>query len=199
MVLRVILPPLAWHAAGTVMVGWITAEIWKLANRRLLNRQIGIQSIRQLPWRQFERLVAEAYRRKGYVAEVVGNDCGDGGVDVKLIARQETTLVQCKQWRAYTVGVRTVRELLGVVTAQRATRGIVVTSGRFTDAARRFAATMVFAAQVASGFPADPNFLPAMKIMFLVSGRRSTAAGSIRSQAMVSTPAASNSVVEPGD
>jgi restriction system protein len=105
----------------------------------LLDRQSGIDSIRELTWREFERLVAEAYRRRGYLAEAVGTGSGDGGVDIRLTGPGETTLVQCKQWRAYTVGVTTVRELLGVVTAEKATKGIVVTSGRYTNAARRFA------------------------------------------------------------
>jgi restriction system protein len=47
--------------------------------------------------------------------------------------------VQCKQWKARQVGVQTVRELYGVMAAQGAAGGYVVTSGVFTDEARRFA------------------------------------------------------------
>ena len=49
-------------------------------------------------------------------------------------------MVQCKQWKAYKVGVDVVRELYGVMAAKGATGGIVVTSGRFTDDASKFAA-----------------------------------------------------------
>jgi restriction system protein len=139
------LPPLlhlfAWLLAGLVLLLWVGAEISKLSNRRLLDKQDGIQSIRQLPWREFERLVAEAYRRKGYIAEVVGANSADGGMDIRLTRSDQKVLVQCKQWLAYTVGVTIVRELLGVVTAEKATCGIVVTSGKFTKDARSFAQT----------------------------------------------------------
>jgi restriction system protein len=47
--------------------------------------------------------------------------------------------VQCKQWRAYKVGVEVVRELYGVMAAHGAAGGFVMTSGRFTDAANEFA------------------------------------------------------------
>ena len=138
-VVEPLLPVLSWVASGVVVVIWLAAEAHKLGNRRLLDSQSGIESVRSLSWSQFEHLVAEAYRRTGYVAEVVGNAGGDGGVDIVLSGRGERVLVQCKQWRAYTVGVRPVRELLGVVTSNEATRGIVITSGRFTREAHRFA------------------------------------------------------------
>ena len=51
----------------------------------------------------------------------------------------EKFLVQCKQWRAYRVGVEVVRELYGVMAAKGATGGFVVTSGRFTEEATSFA------------------------------------------------------------
>jgi restriction system protein len=47
--------------------------------------------------------------------------------------------VQCKQWRALKVGVTIVRELYGVMAAQGATGGFVVTSGTFTPDAIDFA------------------------------------------------------------
>jgi restriction system protein len=48
--------------------------------------------------------------------------------------------VQCKQWRAQQVPVTIVRELYGVMAAQHAAGGYVVTSGRFTQDAIAFAA-----------------------------------------------------------
>ncbi len=68
-----------------------------------------------------------------------GSASGDGGVDVVLTRDGMTTLVQCKQWRAREVGVGPVRELLGVMTKEGAQRGIVVTSGYFTNDAVKFA------------------------------------------------------------
>lgn len=138
--LRSFLPGLAWIAGGVVLVAWVFAELTKLGDRRRLDRQTGADSIRDLSWQEFERLVAEAYRRKGYLAEILGGAGADGGIDIRLSGHGDTVLVQCKQWRAFKVGVVPVRELLGVVSSERATGGILVTSGRFTAEAKRFAA-----------------------------------------------------------
>lgn len=107
--------------------------------RKLLKTRTDILSIRQLSWAQFETLTGEYFRQQGYAVIENTKSGADGGVDVRLKRHGETTLVQCKNWRANKVGVATVRELLGTVTAERATRGIVVCSGHFTGAAKNFA------------------------------------------------------------
>ncbi|MCY4029624.1 MAG: restriction endonuclease [Acidobacteria bacterium] len=108
--------------------------------RRLLDRQTGLASIRALSWREFEELVAEAYRRDGY--RVVENDepGPDGGVDIRLRRNGALHLVQCKNWLTRRVGVRVVREVYGVLAAERAQQAVIVCSGDFTEDARRFAA-----------------------------------------------------------
>lgn len=73
--------------------------------------------------------------------EHTGNTCGDGGIDLNLYANGQRTFVQCKHWKTRQVGVKPVRELLGVATGCNAAAGIVVTSGGFTDEAIRFAQT----------------------------------------------------------
>lgn len=91
-----------------------------------------------MSWQEFEHLVSEVYRRRGYsVMETPGG--ADGGVDLVARRQGQTVLVQCKQWRTRDVGVSVVRELLGVVAAKGANGGAVVTVGRFTEEARRFA------------------------------------------------------------
>lgn len=108
--------------------------------RKQLDRQHSIESIRDLSWKEFEELLGEAYRRQGFsVAENPGQGT-DGGIDLTLRDGQDTYLVQCKQWRTYKVGVKVVREMLGLVTAHGATGAVVVTSGDFTKEARDFAA-----------------------------------------------------------
>ena len=92
-----------------------------------------------MSWREFEMLVGEAFRLQGYRVAETGGGGADGGVDLVLERDGETTLVQCKQWKAFKVGVETVRELYGVMAARGAAAGFVVTSGRFTDEAQRFA------------------------------------------------------------
>lgn len=92
-----------------------------------------------MSWQEFELLVEEYFRRRGYHAVRTGGNGPDGGVDIVLTSNNETYLVQCKQWKAQRLGVHTVRELHGVMAAQRAVGGFVVCAGRFTDEAKEFA------------------------------------------------------------
>ncbi len=92
-----------------------------------------------MSWREFELLVGEGFRRRGFQVEELGGAGPDGGVDLVLRKDGEKHLVQCKQWRSFKVGVQVVRELYGVMAAKGAAGGFVVTSGRFTDEAQTFA------------------------------------------------------------
>jgi len=97
------------------------------------------RALRDLSWSDFELLVGEALRLRGFSVAETGGDGADGGVDLRLKKGGEVFLVQCKQWRAYKVSVNVVRELLGVMTSQGAAGGFVVTSGVFTADAHSFA------------------------------------------------------------
>jgi restriction system protein len=88
---------------------------------------------------QFEMFVGEMYRQQGYCVKELGGSGPDGGADLVLTKDGRKYLVQCKQWKAYKVGVQPVRELLGVMVGEGATGGIVVTSGDFTQDAVNFA------------------------------------------------------------
>jgi restriction system protein len=96
-------------------------------------------AVASLTWQQFETLVAEGFRRLGFAVTEKGGPAADGGVDLVLVRGTERFLVQCKQWRAQQVPVTIVRELYGVMAAQQAAGGYVVTSGRFTRDAIEFA------------------------------------------------------------
>lgn len=91
-----------------------------------------------MSWHEFELLVGEAFRLQGYQVTETGGGGADGGVDLVLRKGGEKFLVQCKQWKSFSVGVTIVRELYGVMAANGAAGGFVVTSGRFTDEARAF-------------------------------------------------------------
>jgi restriction system protein len=97
-----------------------------------------------MSWREFEMLVGEAFRLKGFSVMESGGGGPDGGIDVVLSRPElngaEKFFVQCKQWRAFKVGVDVVRELYGVMAARGAAGGYVITSGRFTEEAAKFAA-----------------------------------------------------------
>ena len=107
--------------------------------RRLLDRQRSLESIRDLPWKQFEGLAAEAFRRDRFMVIENAYDGADGGVDIRLRKGGKTYLVQCKNWRNRRVGVATVREMFGILAAESAGGVFIVCSGTFTAEAARFA------------------------------------------------------------
>lgn len=115
------------------------AALKRLQRRRLYESQTGIASIRALSWRDFERLIGEAYRRQGYEVAETGGGGADGGIDLVLRRGNEKTVVQCKQWRVYKVAVQPIRELYGVMVAGKAQQAIFVTSGIYTQQALQFA------------------------------------------------------------
>jgi restriction system protein len=116
---------------------------WRRRERRQLLQTVATSpaasALDGMSWQQFECLVGEAFRLQGYQVVETGGGGADGGVDLVLTRAGEKHLVQCKQWRAFKVGVDVVRELYGVMAAKGAAGGFVVTSGRFTDEAVAFA------------------------------------------------------------
>jgi restriction system protein len=135
------------------LIGWMFGAIWALVwlaggfggwlKRRqqaaFLRQNIDIKWLNSLSWQNLERQIAEVYRQQGYEVEETGGGGSDGGVDMILVRNGEKTFVQCKQRRSWKVGVKPVRELCGVMSAEGATRGILITSGLFTSEALRFA------------------------------------------------------------
>lgn len=115
---------------------------WRRRERRALVANVSesqaADALDGMSWRQFEQLVGEAFRLQGYKVTETGGGGADGGVDLVLNKSGEKFLVQCKQWRAFKVGVDVVRELYGVMAAKGAAGGFVVTSGRFAEEATRF-------------------------------------------------------------
>ena len=98
--------------------------------------------LRALEWKRFEELCAAYFRQLGFRTRMTRAG-PDGGVDIHLLAEgsdQSAVLVQCKAWNSYDVGVKAVRELLGVMTAEGVAEGVFVTTGRYTQAARDFVA-----------------------------------------------------------
>lgn len=98
-----------------------------------------LQAVERLTWQEFEMLVGESFRRKGYSVEETGGGGADGGIDLAMSLNGQRYLVQCKQWKTFKVGVKVVREFFGVMVANGARGGFVVTSGVFTQEAASFA------------------------------------------------------------
>ena len=140
-----------WQGLATVgqyllpllcLLGAITSAVRRQRRRTLLetvSASTAADALQGMSWQQFEMLVGEGFRRRGYAVKEIGGGGADGGVDLMLTREGEKSFVQCKQWKAFKVGVPTVRELYGVMAAHGAAGGFVVTSGLFTQEATAFA------------------------------------------------------------
>jgi|HubBroStandDraft_1064217.scaffolds.fasta_scaffold212059_2 restriction system protein len=104
-----------------------------MANRQTISHQL------TMSWREFERVIGEAFRRRGFTVTGFGGGGPGGGVDLGLAKNGERFLVQCKHWRKLEVGVTVIRELQGIIAALGVHGGYVVTGGYFTPQARDFA------------------------------------------------------------
>jgi len=100
------------------------------------------RQLEHLSGQEFEDLVASLLGSMGLT--ITEKSTGrDGGVD--LVARSSdlitggTFIIQCKRQLA-SVGEPVVRDLLGVVFARKANKGILITTSEFTPSAREFAA-----------------------------------------------------------
>jgi restriction system protein len=131
------LAPLALLLFGMFAVG---SFLFARKRHRLVDEQTSLEQLRETPWRDFEYLVAEAYRRQGNQVEYSLGRGADGGVDLTLRKDGLTSIVQCKKWKVFSVGAPVVREVFGLMTAEKANQAIIVTTGNFTRDARDFAA-----------------------------------------------------------
>lgn len=93
---------------------------------------------RHLSWRDLELRVTALFKRLGYSARATPGS-GDKGVDVIAESNQERIVIQCKQY-SKPAQRNLVSELLGVMIAERATRGILICTGGFTQGAEEYAA-----------------------------------------------------------
>lgn len=95
----------------------------------------------RLEWKRFETVCTEYLRLIGHNANETRIGA-DGGVDIvvhKDGQEKPVAIVQCKAWNTYKVGVKPVRELFGLMAAERITAGFFITSGDFTSEAIGFA------------------------------------------------------------
>lgn len=86
-----------------------------------------------LPPRSLEYLVAALWRRMGYKTSVT-KAIWDGGKDVvakrEEPGRSETVLIECRQWNKH-VPVTALRAMVGVMSDERANKGVIVAPGGF--------------------------------------------------------------------
>jgi restriction system protein len=90
------------------------------------------EEMRQMHWRNFERLTTEFFRRQKYEVDL-GPGTKDGGVDVRVWTDKEAKagpplmLIQCKRTKDV-VGIETVKAFWTDVLFERAERGLIATT-----------------------------------------------------------------------
>jgi HJR/Mrr/RecB family endonuclease len=133
---------LDWH--WRIVLGVLVASVLFLLGRALLravrrrNRErLLLGDVRQLSWRQFESYVQLLLRDLGWEQVKHTGGSRDGGIDLRGTYNGEQWIVQCKHrtTRNDLVEPGVVRDLLGRLGIEarhgRATRALVVTTGRF--------------------------------------------------------------------
>lgn len=134
----------ARYAVPAVFLIMAAASFWRRTQRQHLLQQAAVHPaadvLDQLKPRDFEQLVAEAFRLQGYEVDDLDSLIPGEGMGMVLWKDGRKSLVQCRPWKSYRVGVEVVRELTGVMRAVGADSAFLVTSGSFTRAARQFAA-----------------------------------------------------------
>jgi len=131
--------PLAWVLLGGCWLAALVSFLRGLRRSRLLETQTGLDSLTRMDWREFEMLVGEAFRRRGFLVEETGLGGKDGGIDLIINKNGRREIVQCKQWRSRRVSAPTVREMWGLADHHRADGVRIVCIGDYTPDAAAFA------------------------------------------------------------
>jgi HJR/Mrr/RecB family endonuclease len=115
----------------------------RFVNRRILDR-IGRKAaeVYNLSARQFEELVAELFDERGYKVELT-QQTRDGGKDLIILDHCDIgnfmIYAECKRYAPNRpVGVSVISDLVGRISADRATAGMVITSSYFSPDAQVF-------------------------------------------------------------
>jgi restriction system protein len=118
----------AWRA-GQELTAWQKPTAWN------------VDLLRDLEWKRFEDVCLQFYRMKGIKSETTPLG-PDGGIDIRLYqddSGNPSSIVQCKAWGEKNVGVKPVRELLGVMAHEKIEKAVFMASGGFTEEAKGFA------------------------------------------------------------
>lgn len=104
--------------------------------------QWSLELIKSLDWKRVEELFASYFVAKGHRAKVTVLGA-DGGIDILLYGHNDPDkvlgVVQCKAWSQKLVGVKDIRELLGVMTDIGCPLGVYLTTSGYTSDAQAFA------------------------------------------------------------
>ena len=119
-------------------------EAWRAGKEQPVREtptEWSIELLRDLEWKRFEDVCQRFYATKGIKSETTPLG-PDGGIDIRLFqddSGKASAIVQCKAWGEKDVGVKPVRELLGVMAHEKIPKAFFMASGGFTEDAKAFA------------------------------------------------------------
>lgn len=94
-----------------------------------------LQTLSGMGWRDFSALLETAFIRQGYSVTPL-----QGAADLQLKKKGVITLVSAKRWKAATMGVESLRELVAQRQALEAGNSVCISLGQVSDKARAYAA-----------------------------------------------------------
>lgn len=133
---RLIFPPVAPFVAAPFVAIGIYFAWQQMRNLSPAMVEARLVALRRMTWDEFSSRIIEGYRRRGYEVEAARG----GPFDFTLRQNARVTLVQCRRWKASSVGVGPVRELYEALEKHEAFNAICIAAGEFSEAARQFAA-----------------------------------------------------------
>ena len=127
---------------ASLAIGSFVGFAWIVGLKRAGDRRRLLEwtsDLRRLDAQEFEWLVGEIYRRKGFAIEERGSQhSADGNIDLILTKGEQRLIVQCKRWTSWRVPVDEIQRFAGTFPS-KATGSITrvfVTLSEFTPDAR---------------------------------------------------------------
>ena len=122
-------------AFGLIATTWIAL---RLRRRAAAGAKAPLHGLRE---REFEALVAEAFRIQGY--ESIASTGRQSAAFSGLVMRRERTtfLIECRHWRTGKVGADAVHALQRTMVSRGAAAGFMLSGGRFSREAVAVAGT----------------------------------------------------------
>jgi restriction system protein len=122
-------------SAGLALAGIVVSGVaWWWAMRVAHEQNAAgkrLEELQALSPDAFEEWVAARFRERGYTVELVGTQ-GDHGIDLIVTRADIQAVVQCKNYRSWSVGEPVLRDLFGAMHASGANHAFLVTTGRLT-------------------------------------------------------------------
>jgi len=108
---------------------------WQAPDPTEVARQV--ERAMAMSWGEFSAQVIAGYERQGHVVQRLSQ----GAADFQLTRDGKVSLLHCKRWKAATMGVEPLRELVTERHTSGADALVVIALGTWSDSARKLAQT----------------------------------------------------------